>query len=460
MLTSTLQKLFRSTPWIISIFLLTGCGVAQFEQGMPDSPDRPLQVWWSEGYYPEETEAIRRVIDRWETTTGKLVELTFYSEKDLVVETEKALQQGTLPDVIYGYSIDTVLIPKLAWNDQLADVTSIIEPLKKQYIREALDSVYYFNHPKKARSYYAVPISQSTTHIHYWQDFLSKAKVNPRQLPQEWSSFWQIWKTAQTNLRQQGETTIYGLGLPMSSIATDTNNIFEQFLEAYNVQLVDDQGNLNLDSSQERQGIVAALKNYTDFYQQGFVPPQAITWNDPDNNVFFLSNLTVMTANPTLSIPGSQRQDPINYNERMRTIPWPNKPDKTPMRNITYVKQIAIFQETSYLKEAKSLVTFLVQPENLAKFIEGSQGRFFPVMPVLMKRPLWNNPQDAHLFNLKVQFDNPRLAYTVFNPAYSEVLSQNIWGQAIQKILIDRQSPEQAADFAINKIKNIFENWQ
>ncbi|MFM7791375.1 MAG: hypothetical protein ACKO90_25830, partial [Microcystis panniformis] len=116
MLTSTLQKLFRSTPWIISIFLLTGCGVAQFEQGMPDSPDRPLQVWWSEGYYPEETEAIRRVIDRWETTTGKLVELTFYSEKDLVVETEKALQQGTLPDVIYGYSIDTVLIPKLAWN--------------------------------------------------------------------------------------------------------------------------------------------------------------------------------------------------------------------------------------------------------------------------------------------------------------------------------------------------------
>ena len=205
---------------------------------------------------------------------------------------------------------------------------------------------------------------------------------------------------------------------------------------------------------------MAALKNYTDFYQQGFVPPQAITWNDPDNNVFFLSNLTVMTANPTLSIPGSQRQDPINYNERMRTIPWPNKPDKTPMRNITYVKQIAIFQETSYLKEAKSLVTFLVQPENLAKFIEGSQGRFFPVMPVLMKRPLWNNPQDAHLFNLKVQFDNPRLAYTVFNPAYSEVLSQNIWGQAIQKILIDRQSPEQAADFAINKIKNIFENWQ
>ncbi|MEB3160163.1 MAG: ABC transporter substrate-binding protein [Synechocystis sp.] len=460
MKTFTVQKLVRSVYCVVSVFVLTGCNIAQFKPGLPGGQDRPLQIWWSEGYYPEETEAIQEAINNWEAASGEKVDLTFYSEKDLVAETENALAKGTPPDVVYGYSIDTVLLPKLAWNDQLADLTSIVDPIKDQYLPQAIDSVYYFNNKKSSRSYYAIPISQAITHIHYWTDLLEKAGINNTAIPRDWQSFWGIWETAQKQLRGQGNTEIYGLGLPMSDAATDTNNIFEQFLEAYNVELMDGDGNLQLDDPNIRQGITQALKNYTDFYIKGFVPPKAIAWNDPDNNVFFLSNLTVMTANATLSIPGSQRQDPINYYDRMRTIPWPNKPNGEPMTNITSVKQIAILQDSPHLNEAKSLVAFLIDPENLTAFIEGSQGRFFPVMPALMKRPLWNDPKDPHLFNLKAQFDQARPAYTVLNPAYSNVLAQNVWGQAIHKILVDKMPPEQAADFAIKTIEQIFEEWK
>lgn len=460
MQTAVIRKLFRSVYCVASIGLLTGCSLAQFKPSLPGSQNRPLQIWWSEGYYPEETESIQKAISEWEAASNKDAELTFYSEKDLVSETENALRKGNPPDVIYGYSIDSVLLPRLAWNDQLADISTIIEPLKDEFIPQALESVLYSNQKQNTRAYYAVPISQSITHIHYWEDLLVKAGLSSDVIPQEWDPFWQVWKTAQTNLRRQGDTTIYGMGLPMSDAATDTNNVFEQFLEAYNVKLLDPQGNLNLNSPSNRDGIIKALKNYTDFYQTGFVPPKAIAWNDPDNNVFFLSNLTVMTANATLSIPGSQRLDPINYFDRMRTIPWPNKPDNSPMQNIISVKQIAIFKDSPNLKDAKSLVTFIVQPENLTAFIEGSQGRFFPVMGELMERPLWNDPQDPHLSNLKEQFQNSRPTYSVWNPAYSDVLAQNIWGQAIHEILIDKKSPEKAADDAIKKIQAVFEEWQ
>ncbi|MGA1622024.1 MAG: ABC transporter substrate-binding protein [Synechocystis sp.] len=460
MQTSAVQKLGRSVACVISIFVLAGCSVTQLKPGSSGGRDRPLQIWWSEGYYPEETESIQNAIGEWEETSNQKAELTFYSEKDLEAEIENALQKGTPPDVIYGYNIDSVLLPRLAWNDQLADVSEILEPIKDRYIPQALESVLYVNQKQNSRTFYAVPISQSITHIHYWEDLLAKAGLNTQAIPQEWDRFWQLWQTAQTNLRQQGDKTIYGLGLPMSSAATDTNNVFAQFLEAYNVELIDPQGNLNLNSPNNRDGIIKALTNYTDFYQKGFVPAEAIAWNDPDNNVFFLSNLTVMTANATLSIPGSQRQDPINYYERMRTLPWPNKPDNTPMRSIMSVKQIAILKESAHLNDAKDLVTFLVQPENLTAFIEGSQGRFFPVLSELMDRPLWNDPQDPHLSNLKEQFQNSRPTYSVWNPAYSEVLAQNVWGEAIQDILINKKSPEKAADDAIKKIQTIFEQWQ
>jgi len=39
------------------------------------------------------------------------------------------------------------------------------------------------------------------------------------------------------------------------------------------------------------------------------------------------------------------------------------------------------------------------------------------------------------------------------------VLKENVWGKAIQRVLVDRSSLEQAADEAIARIKQIFAQW-
>ncbi len=455
-----MRQILACLPLVLSI-ALSGCDTKQLNSNSSNSSNKTLRVWWSEGYYPEETEAIKSVVNTWKTQTKSEVELTFYSEKDLIQQAQNAIAAGNPPDIIYGYSISLGIVPQLAWKGQLADVSSIITPLEKDYSPEALKSVFYFNNQDKKRSYYAVPLSQQTTHIHYWKDILEESGSKSTAIPKDWAGFWQFWQTGQNNLRKKGITQIYAFGLPMSTAATDTFTIFEQFLEAYNVQLLDDQGNPRFEQPEERAKIIQALKAYTQHYTQNYVPPGASTWGDPDNNVTFLSQLILMTLNGSMSIPGSQRQDEATYHERMRTIPWPTKPDGSPMRHVTSVKQVAILGNSNHLDQAKSLVAFLVQPKNLNAYVEGAQGRFFPVMPAMLKRPFWTNPKDNHIFVAAQQFQNTvPSSYVTLNPAYSEVQSQNIWGEAIYRIAVEKVPVEKAADTAISKMQTIFTEWK
>ena len=429
--------------------------------GQFSDQDSTLQIWWSEGYYPEETETIRRAVAAWSEESEIEVELVVYSEKDLIQQSESAIAAGNPPDILYGYSLEFSLIPRLAWNGELTDTSDIIEPLKPLYNPEALESVYYQNHKAGKRSYYAVPISQQTTHIHYWKDLLAEANLSSEQIPTEWSDFWSFWPQVQETLRRQGQADeLYSMGIPMSTAATDTFYQFEQFLEAYDVKLLDSEGQLLIDDPQVKVGIVKALEAFTHFYKQRYVPPNALDWGDPDNNVTFLSRLTLMTPNPTLSIPGSQRQDEITYRQRMATVEWPHKPSGKPMRYVASTKQVAIFAGSKQLKAAKEFVAYLVEPKILAAYIEGAQGRFFPIMPELLQASFWSDSSDPHISVAARQFKSIRPLYTVLSPAYSQVQAENIWGQAIRSVAANGVSAEAAADMAISEIKRIFAEWK
>ena len=52
-------------------------------------------------------------------------------------------------------------------------------------------------------------------------------------------------------------------------------------MDAYNVKLVDDDGKLLVDDPKVRDGLIGALKDYTDTYIKGCTPPSSTTWKDP-----------------------------------------------------------------------------------------------------------------------------------------------------------------------------------
>ena len=61
-----------------------------------------LVVWWDEGYYAEEHEAVEEIVAAFEQETGKKVELVFYPESEHPEAIAAALEAGQPPDFAFG----------------------------------------------------------------------------------------------------------------------------------------------------------------------------------------------------------------------------------------------------------------------------------------------------------------------------------------------------------------------
>ncbi|MGH2412792.1 MAG: ABC transporter substrate-binding protein, partial [Microcystaceae cyanobacterium] len=275
-----------------------------------------LKIWWEKGFTLEEDEALKQVVSDWEKQSGQTIELTFYTTDELPTKTQRAMQAGNPPDIMMSHSAERVLNPRLAWEDKLADVSDVIEPIQSLYPESVLATVHFYNNVQKKRSYYGVPISQATIHIFYWRDLLTQVGRQDRDIPTDWQGFWAFWQQMQKALAKHNQK-IYGLGFPVSVGASDTYFLFEQILEADNVQLLDAQGQLLIRDAKVRQGIIDSLTWYTQFYKQGYIPPEAVNWLNPDNNRQFLNRAVVMTPNATLSIPAAVQKNPDLYHHKL-----------------------------------------------------------------------------------------------------------------------------------------------
>ncbi len=203
-----------------------------------------LKIWSDKGFISEEDEALQQVVRNWEQQTGNKIKLTFYTTDERSQKIQRYLQAGNLPDIFMGHQTESTLTPRLAWEGKLADVSDVIEQGKNPYPETVLKTARYYNNVVQKWSYYGVPIFQSTVHIYYWRDLLEQVGKSESDIPKNWDNFWQFWKQVQDDLRVQQKQDIYGLGLPMSLEGGDTYQTFEHILEAYNVQILDAEGQL------------------------------------------------------------------------------------------------------------------------------------------------------------------------------------------------------------------------
>ncbi len=448
---------------IFTLILIVACSstsdlnISPVNRSSPQ--DRVLEVWWDKGFYPEEDEALQQVLSEWEQETGNQVRLSLHNNDELFLKTERAIQADNPPDVLMNDAADRFLNPGLAWQGKLSDLADLIEPIKDSYSDPVLASVYFYNEREKRRSYYAIPIHIGIPHIFYWRDLLQQVGKSEQDIPQDWDAFWKFWQQVQDQLLTEG---VYGLGLPMSVEAADTDDIFEQILEAYNVEILDSEGELQVDNPQVRQGIIDCINWYTQFYIQGYVPPKAVKWLNPDNNRSLLNKLVVMTPNQSLSIPAAVKQDQDIYYHQLVTTGYPDKPNGKPMRYIAMIRQAIVLADSNKQKLAKDFLTYFNQPEVLSKYLKAAGGRYLPVNKQILTDTFWTDPADPHISTAIQPFlqEEITLPYTVLNPAYSIVLKDSIWGKALTRVVIDRHSPEQAADEAIAQIKKIFAQWK
>ena len=153
---------------------------------------------------------------------------------------------------------------------------------------------------------------------------------------------------------------------------------------------MDDDGKLLVNDPKVRQGLITVLEDFTRHYKAKNVPPGATSWKDIDNNLNFNNRQTVMTMNPTLSIPGSFfGKDMEAYNKKIKTLRWPTAPDGKPLTLRVSIHNGFIPKDAKNKELAKDFVRFILEPENLDQFVKASNGAFFPVLKESGKDPFF-----------------------------------------------------------------------
>ena len=432
-----------------------------------------LTIWWEKGYYKSEDDALFDAIKKFETKYKNIkVELSQYPVQDMIPKTVAALDAGNPPDVAFSNVYDFQVTAKWAYEDKLEDITSVIDKVRSGFEPTALSTAFLYNNVAKNRAYYAFPIKQQTMHIEIWKDMLAEAGYKISDIPTDWKGYWSFWcDKVQPAYRHKTGKRVFATGFPMGVDSSDSFFSFLTFMDAYNVKLVSDSGKLLVDDPSVRQGLISAMNDYVQPYLKGCTPPSSTSWKDPDNNVAFHNRTTIMTHNSTISIPAKWLDDANNpaltpeqretgrknYTENIVTLVWPNKPDGSKMIYRTAVKTGVIFKNSKNKDGARKFVSFLLEDANLTPYIEGSLGRWFPVMKAAQQRPFWK--ADPHRLAVYTQYMNGTVPFEFTrNYKFTVLNNENVWAKAMNRIVNEKVPTDKAVDELIARIKEVAGN--
>jgi multiple sugar transport system substrate-binding protein len=422
-------------------------------------------VWQVQGFVPEEDAAFRKTVADYEAGSGNKIDLSVMPFQALNQKAISALTSGVVPDLIFHDAPQTIL-PQNAWNDKLVDVSDVVDVYKSQLSETAILASSFYNSATRRRSFYLAPVKQAVAPFHIWGNLVAQAGLNLADAPKTWDAFWDFFKPAQAALRAKGMRKLYALGLQITTVGpNDGNGLFAHFLIANGgVGIVTRDGKLHTDDPQVREAAIRAVTWMTNAYKDGFVPPEALSWNDADDNNAYHEKLFVMDLDGTLSTELAMIHNKQAYYEEMVVMGLPNMNDGKPMRAVQGAGGGFIPKGADNIDVAKDFMKYFMQPQVMNENLKQGLGRWVPVIPSIVKQdPYWTDTKsDPHrLAYVTEAVLNPTVpAYNGFNPAWGEVNAEQIWGVAHSDVIKNGMTPAAAVDKAFRRAEAIFAKYR
>ncbi len=424
---------------------------------------KTVAMWWNQGFYPAEDAALHALIADWEKQSGNKVDLALLPGQALNEKIVSALTSGDVPDLMYADNAPGQIVPQNAWHDKLLDVSDVVDTQKSELSQTAIISSQFYNSVTKKRAFYGVPWKGATLNFPVWGSLVEKAGFKTADVPKTWDACFDFFKPVQDKLRKQGMRHTYGLGYTLSTVGDDPNNLFGQFLVAYGGGgIVSSDGHFQGNDPKIRQAVTTALQSLTKPFKEGYVPPSALNWGDPDNNNAFHAKEVVMTPNDTISISVAVMDNKQWYDHDIWSMPMPNDNAGKPVPALLGVELAFIPKGAKNVDAAKEFLRYLIQPKILGGYLKESKGRWLPVMPSIVKNdPYWLDPSDQHRSTAVQQGAvGPTVTWPyVFNPAYAQVQAEHVFAVA-ESDIINGMAPDQAVDKAFKRVEAIFSQYQ
>ena len=423
---------------------------------------KTVTVWMIQGFVQQEDIAFKETVAAYEKDTGNKIDHSIMPFMALNQKAISALTSGDVPDLIF-HDAPTAILPQNAWHDRLVDMTDVIETQKDKFTETALLAASFYNGTLKKRSYYMAPVKQGSTPFHIWGDLVEKAGFKMSDIPDKWDARWNFFKPIQTELRAKGMRKMYAHGLQVTTVGpNDGNNLFYHFLIANGGQdIITKDGKLHIDDKQVREAAIHSVDFMTGLYKDGYVPPEALSWNDADDNNAYHEKLFVMNFDGTLSPElAIFTKKPEAYKNEMRVVSLALKNDGTPMPAQVGAGGGFVPKGAKNVAGAKDFMKFFIRPAVMGANLKAGLGRWCPAIPQVVKDdPWWTDTSlDPHRAQYVTQTVlRPTVPnYIGYNPAVGQVNAEQLWGQCHADVIKNGMTPAAAVDKAFKRAEAIF----
>lgn len=415
--------------------------------------------WLNQGFVKPEDDAMRKVCEDYMKESGNKLD---YSIMPFMAQNQKtisALTSGDVPDLVF-MDAPSSIIPQNAWDDKLMDVSDVVSHYESQLTETARLGSTFYNKATKKRSYYLCPIKQGATPFHIWGDLVEKAGMKLSDAPKTWDAYWGFFKPMQKILRGKGMRRVYALGLQVTTVGpNDGNNVFTHFVIANGGEgIVTSDGKFHGDDPKVREAAIKACEWMTNAYKEGVVPPEALSWNDADDNNGFHEKLFVMDFDGTLSTELAMINDKKAY-DAMVTMGMPKKNDGSPMPCQLVTGGGFIPKGAKGAEVAKDFMKYFMQPKVMDENLKGGLGRWVPAISSIVKDdPWWMDPADPHrrAYVTEASIDPTMPMFEGYTPAWGQANAEQIWGQAHADVIKNGMTPAAAIDKAFKRAETIF----
>ncbi|TDO94044.1 carbohydrate ABC transporter substrate-binding protein (CUT1 family) [Halanaerobium saccharolyticum] len=377
-----------------------------------------VDVWH---YFAPGTNALRWAVDEWNGSHEDVkINHRYIPFADFKREVTKAITTNTVPDIIF---VDNPDHAQYAAMGALADIT--------EYVEEWGQADKYFDGPWNSTMYegknYGIPQNSNTIVLFYNKDMVEAAGLEGP--PETWADFREYAEKLTSK-----EDNVRGLSMCLRK-AEDGVFQFLPFLQMGGGDIY------NLDAPEAAAG----LKMLSDMYQNGWVTPESINFDQSSAMGVFASQNSAMTITGPWDL--SQLKD-VDFNWDVALLPY--KEDVGIRASALGGENFAIMKGADNVEEAWEFIRWTQRRDFVEQmYIKG--GRLPSRSDVAEESDYWRDDPVQRTFLEQLEYAKARGPH----PKWPQI--SNELQLAMQKALTGQAAPEEALAEAAANIESILE---
>jgi multiple sugar transport system substrate-binding protein len=409
-----------------------------------------LRLWILKTYVEPTNKAIEASAQRWGQKHGGTVSVEYFTFEDMQTKYVAAIENKNTPDV---GQLETSAPARFAGMGQLLDLSGFARQIEGQVGKPPANVAPV---TVVGGTQYAIPWYIMAAFWYVWRDAFEKAKV---KLP---STFEEAKNTAKV-LNRPTEN-FYGMGQSWNRTA-DGYGVMQSLMYSYGAGWATKEGKYR---SLKTPAMQQAMKWATDIYKDGIQPGDVLSWTGSQNNENFIAKKIAQTSNgPSITFAlenavakatdAKERKQREEALANHVALPHPAGPDGRRMWAIAM--SFGIFKSTKDPESAMSLVAHLLSPEETLMVMRDSYGQFAPVLDKARaaSKEYFNKNENYRNFGRAAEWFVPTGWPGPVTAAAAEVQASNVLTDAPAKVIVDKQSVDQAIEWQDKKIKEIYD---